>query len=271
MALINGRKIADSILKDIAKKTASIKPKPSLAVILVGNNPASVSFIKQKKRAAIAAGIRFSVTHLPSTVSKETLHSHIVALSKKSPLILQLPLPKKFKNISDILNAVPVKRDADCLSRTCIGTITLDPIVLPPTVAAFKKILLKYRISPAKKKIAIVGMGRLVGAPLYLWLLSQHADVTGCDKYTKNISGIISTADIVISGVGISGFIKGKDIKKSAVLIDYGFAQNKQGKISGDFEFSSCSKKASLITPVPGGMGPLTVACLIENTVKLTN
>jgi len=113
-------------------------------------------------------------------------------------------------------------------------------------------------------------MGRLVGAPLYLWLLSKNTDVTGCDRHTKNIRAILRRADIIVSGVGKAGFIKGRDIKRGAVLVDYGFAQNNKGKICGDFDLPSCSKKASLITPVPGGVGPLTVACLIENIVKLT-
>jgi 5,10-methylene-tetrahydrofolate dehydrogenase/methenyl tetrahydrofolate cyclohydrolase len=270
MTIVNGKAIAEEILKKIAKKKGK---RPSLSVFMVGNDPASASFVKQKERAAKTAKINFKLFRLSSSVSQKKLMAAVKKESAKNPVIVQLPLPSKFRT-EEILNAINKKNDADCMTESCVADILNHSHHLPPTVLALKKVLDRHKLSLDKKTVAIVGMGRLVGTPIYLWLMANGVNAVPCDKYTKNIFSIIKKVDVVISGVGKANFIKGKDIKKGAVLIDYGFSKilTSSGlqKITGDFEFSSCSKKAKLITPVPGGMGPITVAVLMENTSKIT-
>lgn len=269
MIIVNGRLIAEKILKKISKKKGK---KHSLSVFMIGNYPASESFIKQKEKAAKMAKINFKLIRLSPAISQKKLTAAIKKESKKNPSIVQLPLPKKFKT-AKILNSINPKNDADCLTDQCLTDIVSKPRLLPPTVLALKKVLGKHDINLKNKKIAVVGIGRLVGLPIFLWLMDQKAEIIVCDKRTKNIFLITRKADVIVSGTGKANFIKGRDIKNGSVLIDYGFSKirNSDGssKIAGDFNFESCAKKASVITPVPGGMGPITVACLMENVSKI--
>lgn len=271
MIIVDGKKIAAEILQKLDKTKRGGK-RPSLSVFMVGNNPASTSFIKQKEKAAKTAKINFKLIRISVAISKKSLIASIKKEAKKNAVIVQLPLPSKFKNTKNILDAIPPDKDADCLSEKCLAKIIKNPKILPPTVLATKKILKKYKISLKNKKIAIIGMGRLVGLPMFLWLVGQNYSVVACDINTKNMPSVLGSSDVIISGVGRANFIKAKNLKKGSILIDFGFSRVRESdgliRITGDFEFSSCSKKANLITPVPGGMGPITVACLFENILE---
>lgn len=237
--------------------------KKKLAVILVGKDPASLSFIRQKEKAAKILKIDFQLFNFPENISTKNLYKNIIKLNKAKDIggiIIQLPLPKRIdKNL--ILKNINSYKDVDALSK--------KPKILAPTVEAVKFIFRKYKINFTNKKILIIGQGELVGIPIYNWLFKKVNNLEIINKKQKNnLSQYTEKADIIISGVGKAKFINGKMIKKGVILIDFGF-DKKNKKIFGDFDFESVKKKAKLITPVPGGMGPLTVAMLFKNFLKL--
>lgn len=240
-----------------------INGKKKLAVILVGKDLASLSFIKQKEKAAKFLGIDFLLFNPPENISTKNLYKKLIKFNKAKDIggiIVQLPLPKHIdKNL--ILKNIDSHKDVDALSQA--------PKVLAPTVEAVKFIFQKYKLNFKKKKILIIGRGELVGAPLYNWLFKKVKNLEIIDEKQKNnLSQYTKKADIIISGVGKAKIINGTIIKKNAILIDFGF-DKKNKKIFGDFDFESVKNKAKLITPVPGGMGPLTVAMLFKNFLKL--
>jgi len=187
-----------------------------------------------------------------------------------SGVVIQLPLPESLQNNDqEILNIVPQEKDIDILSEENLGKFyTGNLSVLPPVVGAISHLLNSYKISVKGKDILLVGAGRLVGFPLAIWLLKQKATVSVINEFTEDASFFLKKADIVISGVGKPNLIKGSMVKNGVVIIDAGTSLRK-GKLKGDVDFKSVSKKASHIAPVPGGVGPLTVAYLLENLVKL--
>ncbi len=266
--IIDGEKIADGIIEKIKKKTKGTRLK--LSVVLVGKDPASLSYISQKEKAALKAGIGFSLYQFPKNTKKEKLIKEIERISKDcSGLIVQLPLP--FKDCDqEVLNSVPEEKDIDILSEKRLGRFyTGDFYLLPPVVGAFSHITKKEKINLKGKRIAIIGSGRLVGKPLSVWLMAQGATISVVNKSTDDISFFTRKADIVISGVGKQGLIKRDMVKKGVIAIDAGSSFEK-GKIRGDFDKSVYSK-ASFYTPVPGGVGPITTTRLVENLVKLNN
>ena len=177
-------------------------------------------------------------------------------------------LPKNI-NTQEILNLVPFKKDIDVLSENSLGKFSQGALpILPPTVSGISRLLKNYRIKIKGKNIVVVGAGRLVGYPLALWFLQKNATVSVLNKYTKDAVSFIKKADILVSGVGKSNLIRGNMVKRGVVVIDAGTSVE-EGKLIGDVNFGEVSKKASYITPVPGGVGPMTVACLLENLVKL--
>lgn len=186
-------------------------------------------------------------------------------------MIIQLPLPKNI-DTQDILDIIPPGKDVDVLSEKSLGNFYTgdkeDFSVLPPVVEAISHFLKEYSIKIEGKNIVLVGAGRLVGKPLAVWFAQKNVNLSVVNESTKNISDFTKKADILISGVGKANLIKGNIIKKGAVIFDVG-SSIKNGKTAGDVDFGSVSKKAGYITPVPGGVGPVTVACLLENLVRL--
>jgi len=270
--IIDGRKLADEILANLKKEIKKL-PRLTVGAVLVGSSAASISFLRQKEKFAKSLGIRFKVFNFSQKITTEKLVREIKKLNELKTIngiIVQLPLPKHIK-VGEVLNAINPQKDMDSLSKT--------PKVLAPTVEAVKFIFKKYKISYKNKNILIVGRGRLVGQPIYNWLTAQESSrylmrskekiIKTIDiRQTSQLPNLTKKADIIISGVGKAGLIKGPTIKKDAVLIDFGF-DRKNKKISGDFEFESCAKKAKLITPVPGGMGPIMTVMLFRNLLKL--
>jgi len=244
--IINGRKISERILQELKEKIQKRQLKLKLAVILVGENYASEIYIKKKKEAARKIGVKFELFKFPANIGEKELKKEIKKIagsSEISAVIIQLPLPEKF-NADKILSAIPREKDAESKS---------------PVVSAVEEIFKEYNISLENKKIALIGKGRLVGQPIADWLKKQNLSFCGI--------GGIKTADVIISGAGKPKLITKDMVKKGAIVIDVGFSHDRNKKVVGDVDFKKVSQKAGLITPVPGGVGPITVACLFKNLI----
>ncbi len=268
---IDGRKIADRILSELKNEVAEIKEPPYLAAVLVGSDAGSRRFLELKKNAAEGIGIECRIYEFPENISNGELRkklNQIVKTTTCGGMLIELPLPAHL-NTQAILNAVPEEKDPDVLSQKAQGTFFAGRSkILPPSVEAVKQIFEEYEIKSKGKTAAVFGYGLLVGKPVSHWLTSQGAAVTVINEFTENPAELSQKADIIVSGVGKSGLIKSDMIKEGAIIIDFGFASTEKG-IAGDVDFEEVSKKASLITPVPGGTGPIVVAAVLKNFVEL--
>ncbi len=273
--VIDGKKIADRILAGLKNKVAGIKNPPYLAAVLVGpstdSGQASRRFLELKKKAAESIGIECRIYEFPENISNGELRkklNQIVKATTCGGMIIELPLPVHL-NAQAILNAVPEEKDPDVLSQKTQGVFfTGRSKILPPSAEAVKQIFEEYKIEPRGKSATVFGYGLLVGRPISHWLASQGAAVTVINEFTENPAELSKKADIIISGVGKPGLIGPDMVRESAVVIDFGFANTKKG-IAGDVDFEEVSKKASLITPVPGGTGPIVIAAVLKNFVEL--
>jgi methylenetetrahydrofolate dehydrogenase (NADP+)/methenyltetrahydrofolate cyclohydrolase len=273
MVILDGKKLSDKILDNLKILIKKRRLKLRLAVILVGESNVSKIYIKKKELACREIGIDFKLVHFSEKIGEDKLKKavkKIVEDKKNSGIIIQLPLPKNI-NTQEILNIIPSEKDVDVLSETSLGKFSRGTLpILPPIVSGISHFLNDYKIDTKGKNILIIGAGRLVGYPLAIWFLQKNATVSVLNKYTKNIKSFTQKADILISGVGKPNLIRGNMVKKGVVVIDAGTSVE-SGKTVGDVNFKKVSKKASYITPVPGGVGPMTVACLLENLIKLNN
>ncbi|KPJ73417.1 hypothetical protein AMJ48_01535 [Parcubacteria bacterium DG_74_1] len=271
MILLDGKKLSEEILKNIKKEIKGRRLKLRLAVVQVGENLVSQIFINQKKKACQKIGIGFKLFEFPAKTKKSELKKEIERICRNpqnSGVIIQLPLPKKFLP-EEFLSLISGEKDIDVLSESNLGKFYQGTLkILPPTVQGILYLLKKYKIALKGKDIVIIGAGRLVGFPLAVQLLKEKATVSVLNEFTRDAQFFTQKADILISGVGKPDLIKEHMVKKGTVIIDAGMAL-KKGKLAGDVDFRRVPQKTSYITPVPGGVGPLTVACLIENLVKL--
>jgi len=271
MKILDGKKISEEILEDIKRKIKKSSLKLRLAVVQVGEGPLSKIFVSQKKKACERVGMDFKIYQFPAKIKNLLLKKEIkeiVRNSANSGVIIQLPLPKEFST-EEFLNLIPEQKDIDVLSEKSLGKFYQGTLkILPPTVQGILYFFKNYKIKLKGKNMVIVGAGRLVGNPLALRLLQEKATISVLNEFTIDAPSFIKKADILISGVGKTDLIRGGMVKEGVVVIDAG-TSIKEGKLVGDVDFKSVSKKASYITPVPGGVGPVTVACLIENLAKL--
>ena len=271
MKLLKGTELSKKFLVHLKKKLGKSKLKLRLAVIQIGRNYISEVFIGQKKKVAEKIGIGFKLYQFDKKIEKDRLKKKIKEIIKNplnSGIIIQLPLPKQFL-ADDFLNLIPEEKDVDVLSEKSLGKFYQGKLkILPPIVKGILSLLKNYKIKLKGKNVVIIGAGRLIGLPLNLQLLKEKATLLVLNEFTKNISFFTNKADILISGVGKPNLIKSNMIKKGAVVIDAGISQ-RNGKVIGDVDFKEVSKKASYITPVPGGVGPMTVVSLLENLVEL--
>jgi len=271
--IVQGKKIAQGIYKRLEKKVADLKKKgmtPKLGVILVGDDKPSQTYVRKKGQAAEKIGVGFVLKKYPASISESKLINEIKNLQKSSKkltgLIVQLPLPKKM-NAGKVLETINPDIDVDCLTQTNLGKLVTGSYkIKPPTPDGMMEILKKYKIQLKGKRVCVVGAGALVGKPLANMLMNEEATVSVCNYFTPSLKEYTQNADVIMTGVGVHKLIKGSMVKKGVVVVDAGVTFVK-GKMYGDVDFSSVAKKASIITPVPGGVGPLTVAKLIENTV----
>jgi len=270
--LLDGRKLSQKILGELKEKVKEIAKPLRLAIVMVGEHPTALSFIKQKKKSCEDIGIEFKFYKYPDEITTAQLRKniHVVCkLKKNTGVLVQLPLPSHI-NKQYILNTVPPEKDVDVLSEKSLGRFyTVRSSIIPPTVAGIMKFFEEYEIEVKGKNIVIIGAGTLVGKPLALHLVNLGATVTVLNEHTPDISRYTKNAEMLISGVGKPGLITGDMVSEGVVVVDAGLAEVGGGKMRGDVDFDSVSKKASFITPVPGGVGPMTVAMLLSNLVTL--
>ncbi|MBI2642418.1 MAG: bifunctional 5,10-methylenetetrahydrofolate dehydrogenase/5,10-methenyltetrahydrofolate cyclohydrolase [Candidatus Wildermuthbacteria bacterium] len=265
--ILKGESLAKEVLLKLEPQTKGKSLK--LAVVLVGDSEVSKKYIAEKRKAAERLGILFSLSVLPKEVSQEELEKKVEELSSDSSgVVVQLPLPQHIK-AEGVLDKIPPEKDVDVLSTKSFELFKQGKLgILPPTVKAISLLLEALGVPLQNKRVVIVGKGRLVGLPLSIWFSQKGVTPVVVDKSTPNIMEVTKTADILISATGKAGLIKGDMVKEGAVIIDAGTSVE-SGDTKGDVDFESVSKKASFITPVPGGVGPLTVACLLDNLVTL--
>jgi len=275
--IIDGKRIAGEIRQKLKEQTQEFfvktNRKPGLAVILVGDDAASSVYVKNKIATCSEVGFYSNSCHLPASVTKKELLELIDTLNKDKNIdgiLVQLPLPKHL-DANEILAFIDPKKDVDGFSSVQAGNLMLGKDCLSAcTPSGCIELIKSTGESIEGKHAVVVGRSNIVGKPLALLLLQHNATVTICHSKTKNLSAITKQADIIVGAVGIKDFIKGDMIKKGAIVIDVGI-NRVDGKLYGDCEFESCSKKASFITPVPGGVGPMTIAMLMANTLKAGN
>lgn len=272
--IIDGKKIAQSVLESVKKDAEKLNGKgvtPGLAVIMVGNNQASKTYVRNKKMACEKAGIKSEEYLLPEDASeKEILNliDKLNATKEVSGILVQLPLPPHLDSKTICERISPLK-DVDAFTSKNIGDLFKgDAKFLPCTPAGILEILKHENINLAGKHCVIIGRSNIVGKPLALLLIQNDATVTVCHSKTKNLEGICKLADIVICAVGKEKFLKKEMVKPGAVVIDVGINRDENGKLCGDADFENLEPICSKITPVPGGVGPMTVAMLVKNAAK---
>lgn len=275
MIKIDGKGIAQKTLAYIEKEHKLLKDKygraAGLAVIMAGDNPASEIYVKNKIKACETAGIYSRTIKLDENVTEKDLIEEIEKLNKDDKIdgiLVQLPLPAHIDELK-IINAISPEKDVDGFHSVNLGKMIIGDKTgfLPCTPYGIMQLLDEYGIDPAGKDTVIIGRSNIVGKPAAILFIEKSATVQVCNTKTKNIKEKIRNADIVIAAVGVPNFIKGDDIKEGAVVIDVGI-NRVNGKLCGDVDYEEVSEKAGYITPVPGGVGPMTIASLIKNTFK---
>lgn len=267
--VVDGKSIADSILKRLKAQVSHSKHQPRLAVVLVGNDPASFTYVRKKQEAALGIGMHFSLFHYPANIGTDGLVKELRRIQRSSwdGIIVQLPLPKSV-NKAVVLNELDSAVDVDFLSWEALGKLVIgENDLIPPTPGAILEILKQHKIKLNGQHVVMVGAGNLIGKPLANILVHEPITLTICGKSSKNLGQLTRQADILITGTGVAELIQGSMVKKGAVVIDAGVSFRGK-KMFGDIHFASVAKKASLVTPTPGGVGPVTVAKLLENVVK---
>lgn len=270
--ILSGKELAQKIKDQVAREIKEKNLTPHLAVIRVGEDAASQIYIKGKIKACQEVGINLQEIALAEKASQEELERIIKELNNDSSidaLLVQLPLPKHLEPRS-IINCIDIKKDVDGLTATNLGYLfSGEPKIIPATPLGIVELLKENKIQIEGKKAVVVGRSNLVGRPIAALLEQANATVTVCHRHTKNLGEITKQADILICAVGKPALITKDMVKKGAVVIDVGINRI-EGKLIGDVDFEQVKEVASAISPVPGGVGPLTVACLLKNIVKLT-
>ena len=272
--LIDGKELAKNLRGEIAAGVAKLKAEagvtPGLAVILVGENPASVSYVTAKEKACAEAGMYSREIRLPATVAERALLDEIARLNADPAIhgiLVQLPLPKGFDE-KKVIDAIAPEKDVDAFHLVNTGRIMRgDYHFLPCTPAGVMEMLRHEHIDVAGKECVVVGRSNIVGKPMAMLLLHANGTVTICHSRTKNLAEVTRRADILVVAIGKADFITGDMVKEGAVVIDVGMNRRADGKLTGDVDFASVEPKASAITPVPGGVGPMTITMLLENTL----
>ena len=272
--IIDGKAVAKKIREDIKEEVEKLKQEgihPGLAVVLAGNNPASMIYVKNKGEACRSAGIYSEEHRLPEDTSESALIELIEKLNNDPQIhgiLVQLPLPDHI-NKDLILTSISPEKDVDGFHEINMGRLLTGRNGLAPcTPLGIIKLLDHYHIPIEGRFAVILGRSNIVGKPVAIMLLHRNATVAICHTRTKNLTEICKMADILIAAAGRPGMITGDMIKEGAVVIDVGINRSDNGKLTGDVDFDSASEKAGWITPVPGGVGPMTIAMLLNNTVK---
>lgn len=270
--IIDGKQVAENLTNNLEKEVSKFNVKPHLVVIQVGDNTASSIYVNLKKKKAEQIGIKSTVINYPDNISEEELIKKLQTLNSDTSvnaILVQLPLPKHI-NADNIINVISPQKDVDGFTAENTGNLLngITPKSYPCTPKGIIKLLDTYNIDVSGKNAVIVGRSNIVGKPVAVMLLNRNATVTICHSRTKNLSNITKNADILISAVG-KKMIFADMVKKGAVVIDVGIFKDENNKTTGDVDFENVKEVASYITPVPKGVGPMTIACLMENTIEL--
>lgn len=271
--IIDGKKISAETKAAVAAETAELKKNgivPGLAVVIVGNDPASRTYVNNKKKACAVAGIYSEEYALPESTSQEELINLVYKLNGKkeiSGILVQLPLPKGLDEEA-VIEAIDPQKDVDAFHPSNVGRIMIGNYhFLPCTPAGIIEMLRHEKIEIKGKNCVVIGRSNIVGKPMAMLLLHADGTVTICHSKTKNLNEICKTADILVAAVGKPKFITADMVRPGAVVIDVGMDRDENGKLCGDVDFENVKSKVSYITPVPGGVGPMTIAMLLKNTV----
>lgn len=274
--IIDGRLIAQNIKDDLKKEVENLKSKeinPGLAVILVGEDSASKIYVKNKKKCCDELGILSEEFCFPENTSEKEILDLIKKLNKNKKIngiLVQLPLPPHI-NQKNITESILPEKDVDAFHSSTVGNLlTGHAKLLPCTPAGIIEIFRRENISLTGKHCVIIGRSNIVGKPLAFMMLNEDATVTICHSKTKNLADICKNSDVIVCAVGKAKFLNKNMIKKGAVIIDVGINRDENGKIFGDVDFDDVKNIASAITPVPGGVGPMTIAMLMKNTITAT-
>lgn len=273
--ILDGKMVSTRIKEELKQEVAKLKAEkgiePGLAVIIVGEDPASKIYVRNKKLACEAIGIRSEEYALPESTTQEELIALVEELNNKKEIhgiLCQLPLPKHLDE-ETVINAISPKKDVDAFHPVNVGKIMIGNFdFLPCTPAGVMELIKESGIDVKGKECVVVGRSNIVGKPMAMLLLHQHGTVTVCHSKTRDLKEVCQRADILVAAVGVPELIKGDMVKEGAVVIDVGMNRLPDKKLVGDVEFDSVAERACAITPVPGGVGPMTIAMLMKNTVK---
>lgn len=271
--ILDGKALSAQCKEAIRKQAEELAAKgcrPGMAVVLVGENPASKVYVRNKEKDCQECGIYSAMYHLPAETTEKELLELLDTLNHDPSIhgiLVQLPLPKQI-NSQHVIEAIDPAKDVDAFHPTNVGYLTQGmPRFAPCTPAGIIKLMEAYNIDPAGKHCVVIGRSNIVGKPMALLLLQRNGTVTICHSGTKNLKDQTLQADILISAVGKTGFVTEDMVKEGAVVIDVAMNRNAEGKLCGDVDYAAVSQKASAITPVPGGVGPMTRVMLLENTL----
>ncbi len=274
MTIIDGKKVSAEVKEQVRIETEALKAKgvtPGLAVILVGDDPASRVYVNNKKKACELVGFKSVEYALPATTTQEELLALVNELNERKDIngiLCQLPLPKGLDDAA-VIEAISPLKDVDAFHKQNVGRIMLgDYDFLPCTPAGIMEMLHSYDISVDGKRCVVIGRSNIVGKPMAMLLLHENGTVTVCHSHTKNLSEITREADVLVAAIGVAKFVKADMVKDGAVVIDVGMNRDENNKLCGDVDFDDVKDKCSFITPVPGGVGPMTIATLMKNTLK---
>ncbi len=272
--IIDGKKVSANVRARVADEVAVLKEKginTTLAVIIVGDDPASRTYVNNKKKACAECGIISEEYALPAETTQEELLALVDELNKREDvngILCQLPLPKHLDS-EIVIEAISPKKDVDAFHAVNVGKIMIGNYdFLPCTPAGVMEMLASENIDVEGKNCVVIGRSNIVGKPMSMLLLHKNATVTICHSRTKNLSEVTSKADVLVAAVGRAKFVKADMVKEGAVVIDVGMNRDENGKLCGDVDYAEVEPKTSAITPVPGGVGPMTIAMLMQNTLK---
>ncbi|MEE1144199.1 MAG: bifunctional methylenetetrahydrofolate dehydrogenase/methenyltetrahydrofolate cyclohydrolase FolD [Acutalibacteraceae bacterium] len=271
--IIDGKLVSAKVKEQVRNEVTALKEQgitPGLAVIIVGDDPASRVYVNNKKKACADVGFYSEEYALPAETTMEQLLGLIDELNTRKDIngiLCQLPLPKHLDE-KEVINRIDSSKDVDAFSPVNVGKITIGEYdFLPCTPAGVMELLAHYNISAEGKNCVVIGRSNIVGKPMALLLLHQNGTVTVCHSRTQNLADVCKNADILVAAVGKANFVTADMVKDGAVVIDVGM-NRLDGKLCGDVKFDEVSEKASYITPVPGGVGPMTIGMLMKNTLK---
>lgn len=275
MQIIDGKKVSAQVKEEVRKQTLELKEThgitPGLAVVIVGDDPASRVYVNNKKKACEVVGFKSEEYALPASTTQEELLKLVNTLNNKEDvngILVQLPLPEHLDDKA-VIEAINPQKDVDAFHAVNVGKIMLGEYdFLPCTPSGVMEMLHAYDIPVSGKNCVVIGRSNIVGKPMAMLLLHENGTVTICHSRTQNLAEVCRGADILVAAVGKPKFVTADMVKDGAVVIDVGMDRDENGKLCGDVDFENVKNKCSYITPVPGGVGPMTISTLMKNTLK---